>query len=125
MKKFWICFLIISLFSLETKAQDEDFDVVQNEELGYVKLLEKPKCSNKELQKKIDGNKESNKEEITNSLDNSIKIDESGSDTIEAAHKGSEQVLMGKKAEVDHIRSKGDNYGVASIVNPYLKKMST
>jgi len=52
-KKFWICFLIISLFSLETKAQDEDFDVVQNEELGYVKLLEKPKCSNKELQKKI------------------------------------------------------------------------
>ena len=31
----------------------------------------------------------------------------------------SEQVLLGKKAVVDNIKSSGDNYGIASIVNPY------
>ena len=68
-------------------------------------------------------NKKGNKDKFSGS---NIEIPTSVNDTNldyktqnNENYSGSEHVLMGKKTELDHIRSKGDSYGLASIVNPY------
>ena len=87
------------------------YDLVFHIEASVAQDIKKSKNYNSNIESTISGG------EI------SLQIAKKGETISETqnneVYRGSEHVLMGSKTLLDNIRSRGDNYGIASIVNPY------